>query len=60
MGKALAYGLEIIGTGTPLQKEESDASFKIKSLSNEAEKQKDSLSTREMCHVKALQSWTQG
>lgn len=60
MGKALAYGLEIIGTGTPIQEAESDACQKIKSLVIEAEKQKDTLSIREANHVKALQFWSEG
>jgi len=58
LGKAFALGLEVIGTGTPLQKDESEILRKIKSLVNEAEKQE--LNSREVGHVKALQAWSRG
>ncbi len=60
MGKALSYGLEMIGTGSPLQKEDSELVRKIGELDQLAEKQASILTTREKEHLKALRLWSQG
>ena len=60
MGRALAYGLEMIGSGTPIQKEDSDIVLKVKELEQLALNQEATLTKREKDHVEALRLWTNG
>ena len=58
MAHVLSNGLELIGTGTNIWKNE-ELKLSIKNMANLAEKN-TSITDRERKHVAAVQAWSQG